>query len=424
MNKRGKVTPSNPFPNSFMQQNERKSSRTRSHRGRSPSGKTSRWPCKDYFSGTCNNSFVKNNTLQNACSTRQRVNVDLEKSAHSHIVRLMNSGQKDLKRMMAKVLWLCWKREIGNKENSPPTNVVIDRGNLGREVIRNWNKIHLKVNLLMHGNWVTYFRTWRRRSLFSWRAPTCRSQSNVWNSQRLLHVTPKIETKILRSNIFGPGEPHERSPNAPKFEDRSQEETKWQEQGAREAAWKLAKNVLKLKKHQRAAFFSPSEHRCLPASTLKPEEREFVVDSDASMHMISKKDLNDAEMDTLTKSCSPTIVVQTQEKAIVYGKELDTFLTMKVIDNTPAVLSLGKTLRWKMVFLRMDQWSKTTFHERRDSDHLQYIELCSYCGSRFVKFILWIFINFTDIHETRESILLTFFTYSKRNSGSEKKRCT
>ena len=43
-----------------------------------------------------------------------------------------------------------------------------------------------------------------------------------------------------------PGEPHERSPNAPKFEDRSQEVTEWQEQGAREAAWKLAKSVLKL----------------------------------------------------------------------------------------------------------------------------------------------------------------------------------
>ena len=66
------------------------------------------------------------------------------------------------------------------------------------------------------------------------------------------------------------------------------------------------------------------------------------------MHMISKKDLNSAEMDTLTKSCSPTIVitangeVQTHEEAIVYVKELDIFLTMKVLDNTPAVLSLGK----------------------------------------------------------------------------------
>ena len=106
-----------------------------------------------------------------------------------------------------------------------------------------------------------------------------------------------------------PGEPHQCSPNAPKFEDRSQEETEWQEQGARAAAWKLAKSVLNLKEHERATFFSPSENWCLPASTLKPEEREFVVDSGASMHMISKKDLSDGEMDTLTKSCSPTIVI-------------------------------------------------------------------------------------------------------------------
>ena len=64
------------------------------------------------------------------------------------------------------------------------------------------------------------------------------------------------------------------------------------------------------------------------------------------MHMISKKDFNSAEMDTLTKSCSPTIVVtvngevQTQEEATVYVKEWDIFLTMKVLENTPAVLRL------------------------------------------------------------------------------------
>ena len=147
---------------------------------------------------------------------------------------------------------------------------------------------------------------------------------------------------------ISPGEPHQRSPNAQKFEDWSQEETEWQQQGAREAAWKLAKSVVKLKEKNKATFFSLSENRCLPASTLKLEEREFVVDSGASMHMISKKDLSDAEMDTLTKACSPTIVitangeVQTHEKAIVYVKELDIFLTMKVLENTPAVLSLGK----------------------------------------------------------------------------------
>ena len=66
------------------------------------------------------------------------------------------------------------------------------------------------------------------------------------------------------------------------------------------------------------------------------------------MHMISKKDLSNAEVDTLTKSCSPTTVttvneeVQTHEEATVYVTDLDIFLTMKVLENTPAVLSLGK----------------------------------------------------------------------------------
>ena len=66
------------------------------------------------------------------------------------------------------------------------------------------------------------------------------------------------------------------------------------------------------------------------------------------MHMVSKKDLNSVEMDTLTTSRSPMTVitangeVQTNEEATVYVKELDTFLTMKVVEDTPAVLSLGK----------------------------------------------------------------------------------
>ena len=104
---------------------------------------------------------------------------------------------------------------------------------------------------------------------------------------------------------------------------------------------------LKWKEQERATFFSLSENRCLPASTLELEEREFVLESSASMYMISKKDLSNAEMDTLTKSCSPTIVitangeVQTHEEATVYVKELFS-LTLKVLENTPAVLSLGK----------------------------------------------------------------------------------
>ena len=145
-----------------------------------------------------------------------------------------------------------------------------------------------------------------------------------------------------------PGEPHERSPMLRNLRIVHAKRQSGQELGARGAAWKLAKNVFKLKEHEKAAFISSPENRCHLASSLKPEEREFVVDSGASMHMISKKDLSEAEMDTLTKSYSPTIVitangeVQAHEEATVYVKELDMFLTMKVLENTPAVLSLGK----------------------------------------------------------------------------------
>ena len=76
----------------------------------------------------------------------------------------------------------------------------------------------------------------------------------------------KFKKAIARHTKIRPGEPHERSPNDTKFEDRSREETEWQELGAREAAWKPAKNVFKLKEHERAAFFSSPENRCLPAS--------------------------------------------------------------------------------------------------------------------------------------------------------------
>ena len=59
INKRGKMAQLNTSPNSFMQQSEGKPSRTRSPRGRSFSGRKSRWPCKVYLRGTCINSFCK-----------------------------------------------------------------------------------------------------------------------------------------------------------------------------------------------------------------------------------------------------------------------------------------------------------------------------------------------------------------------------
>ena len=83
-----------------------------------PSGRMSRWPCKDYLKRTCTNSFCEKWHLQNACSTRPRVVSCLVKSARMHIVRLMNSPRNGPKRIDDKSAgssyieeeWLAWKR--------------------------------------------------------------------------------------------------------------------------------------------------------------------------------------------------------------------------------------------------------------------------------------------------------------------------
>ena len=74
----------------------------------------------------------------------------------------------------------------------------------------------------------------------------------------------------------------------------------------------------------------------------------FVVDSGASMHMLSKKDLSSDEMDLLRRSRNRTTVVtangevQTNEEAQVYVQDLDLFCTVQLLEETPAVLSLGQ----------------------------------------------------------------------------------
>ena len=66
------------------------------------------------------------------------------------------------------------------------------------------------------------------------------------------------------------------------------------------------------------------------------------------MHMLSKGDLNSAEMETVRVSESPTTVVtangevHTKEEVTVYARELDLSATVMLLGDTPAVLSLGK----------------------------------------------------------------------------------
>ena len=106
----------------------------------------------------------------------------------------------------------------------------------------------------------------------------------------------------------------------------------------------------KLRENDKATFYSRAEECVLPVTSKKkePEEREFAVDSGASMHVVSKRDLDSAGLETMRTSRSPTTVmtangeVQTREEATVFVKELDFFVTVILLEETPAVLSLRK----------------------------------------------------------------------------------
>ena len=209
--------------------------------------------------------FVKNGTLQNACSKRPRVVVGLLKSAHTHTVRLMNSRLQGPRKMITKVQWPCWRKMTGMNENLSPTKVTNDQSNSIRTVIRSWDEDHLNIDHLMHDNLVLYSKTWSRRILFSGRAQTCRDQANVWNSQKVISRHTQLRDQSPSLVYICPSELNQRSPNAQKFEDRSQEETEWQEQGAREAAWRLAWSILNIIEKNKAAFFSLAQNWCLRA---------------------------------------------------------------------------------------------------------------------------------------------------------------
>ena len=104
MNKRGKSSQPNSSPSSSTKQNERNASRTRSLRGRKPSGKMFRWPCKDYLKETCTNPFCEKWHPPECLFLQDQEWLPVWwKSAHMHTVRLMNSLAKGLKRMMTKV---------------------------------------------------------------------------------------------------------------------------------------------------------------------------------------------------------------------------------------------------------------------------------------------------------------------------------
>ena len=179
IHERGKVTPSNPSPRSSTQQSVKNASRIRSLRGRSPSGKMTRLPCKDYTKGICTTPFDEQP------SKRSRKNGDKSAVAMLKITRQMGCVLQDME---------------------PPKSTTILRKS--SNMLKPIRCVRFTEAVLRHAN---------------------------------------IRDQNLSLGMICPDDPHQRDPNAPKFQDRSQEEREWQERWALEAAWRLAKSILKLK---------------------------------------------------------------------------------------------------------------------------------------------------------------------------------
>ena len=268
------------------------------------------------------NRLVSIGILPNVNSTKQNRDVKQGISVCSSIIRLMNTQTKSRKRATiqqkyekatTKMQWLSWK---------------------------------------LYLRWVASRKTgsyWILKEATKPGETRCKKSLGTDSKSTIHSVYATSSKKGPSLGTIQVKNPHQRSPYAMKFEDRSQEETQRQQRCARGKGWNLAERIDKLKEKDMATFYSPAEEWVvLAASTKEPAERKFMVDSGASTHVVSKKDLNSAELETMRISRIPSTVmtangdVQIREEATVYVKDWDIFVTVMLLEETPAVLSLGK----------------------------------------------------------------------------------
>ena len=234
----------------FMQQNERNASRTRSPRGRSPSGRTSRWPCKDYLRGTCNNSFCEKwhppeclfYKTKSGCRFGEKCSY-----AHRQVDEQLTKRSKknDEKRAVAMLQKNDWHVNVWQPVVNRGTCHELKRGPTGRRASSE-GQLGCVFQDMMVPKSILRKRTDMQKPIqrVKFTKAIARSHSNS---------RPKSFARI-----FCPGEPHERSPNAPKFEDRSLEETEWQEQGCPRNSGEAGQKCIKFKrsmKEQHSSLF-------------------------------------------------------------------------------------------------------------------------------------------------------------------------
>ena len=115
-------------------------------------------------------------------------------------------------------------------------------------------------------------------------------------------------------------------------------------QNSRNGPWKCCNNLLT----------DIGIVRTISIKPLSMRGDRVVVESGASMHVMSKKVLTEDEWDTIRVSRSPTTVttanvsIDTGEEATENVNDLDMFVTLQQLDDTPAVQALRKLCeeRW------------------------------------------------------------------------------
>ena len=184
-NKRAKSTQPNPSATSSTQQSVKNASRNRSPRGRSPCGKMARLPCKEYLQETCTTPFCEKwhppecllYKLENGCRFG-------EKCSHAHRQVDEQPGKKSTKNGdKSAVPILKITRQLGCvfQDMEPPTSTTILRKN--SNILKPIRCVQFTEAVVRHDN---------------------------------------IRDQNPSLGMICPGDPQQRNPNAPKFEDRSQ----------------------------------------------------------------------------------------------------------------------------------------------------------------------------------------------------------
>ena len=172
--------------------------------------KMARLPCKDYLKGTCTNSFCEKWHPPECLFYKSESGCRFgEKCSYAHR-QVDEQPSKRSKKNGDKSAVAFWKitRQLGSvfQDMEPPKSSSILRKS--SNILKPTRCVRFTKAVLRHAN---------------------------------------IRDQNPSLGMICPGDPHQRNPNAPKFEDRSQKVTEWQERCAREAAWRLAQNILELK---------------------------------------------------------------------------------------------------------------------------------------------------------------------------------